>query len=150
MDELFEQGLLHISEPDLVYVDGPPHSPCPSSASFSSSLLPSPELYPVRLQEVTLQLNPFFLTKSSSSSFITRYPYDNKRVAWWHVGTEKNTVWLRLGQVHALPDLNYACFRIFCKFDFIQFTKLRKDNPETASKTLKLILRTAAKFLPFI
>lgn len=74
IDELFEQGLLHISEPDLVYVDGPPHSPCPSSASFSSSLLPSPELYPVRLQEVTLHLNPFFLTKSSSSSFITRYP----------------------------------------------------------------------------
>lgn len=52
LDELFKQEFLHISEPDLVYVDGPPHSPCPSSASFSSSHIPSPELYPVRLQEV--------------------------------------------------------------------------------------------------
>lgn len=58
LDELFEQEFLHISEPDLVYVDGPPHSPCPSSASFSSSHLPSPELYPVRLQEVNLKQNP--------------------------------------------------------------------------------------------
>lgn len=65
LDELFEQGFLHISEPDLVYADGPPHSPCPSSASFSSSssssLLPSSELFPVRLQEVT--------TKDPSSHF---------------------------------------------------------------------------------
>ncbi|XP_047463212.1 pleckstrin homology-like domain family B member 1 isoform X2 [Mugil cephalus] len=50
------EELLHISEPDLVYVDGPPHSPCPSSASFSSSHIPSPELYPVRLQEEYLRL----------------------------------------------------------------------------------------------
>ncbi|XP_037834846.1 pleckstrin homology-like domain family B member 1 isoform X9 [Kryptolebias marmoratus] len=47
-----KEELLHISEPDLVYVDGPPHSPCPSSASFSSSHIPSPELCPVRLQEM--------------------------------------------------------------------------------------------------
>ncbi|XP_034406512.1 pleckstrin homology-like domain family B member 1 isoform X3 [Cyclopterus lumpus] len=47
-----KEGFLHISEPDLVYADGPPHSPCPSSASFSSSHMPSPELYPVRLQEL--------------------------------------------------------------------------------------------------
>ena len=53
LDELFKQDFLHISEPDLAYVDGPPHSPCPSSASFSSSShIPSPELCPVRLQEV--------------------------------------------------------------------------------------------------
>lgn len=53
--ELCEQELLHISEPDLVYVDGPPHSPCPSSAfSSSSSHIPSPDLCPVRLQEVNL------------------------------------------------------------------------------------------------
>ena len=52
LDVLFEQELLHISEPDLVYVDGPPDSPCPSSASLSSSHIPSPEHYPVRLQEV--------------------------------------------------------------------------------------------------
>uniref|UniRef100_A0A1A8HEH2 Pleckstrin homology-like domain, family B, member 1a n=1 Tax=Nothobranchius korthausae TaxID=1143690 RepID=A0A1A8HEH2_9TELE len=49
-----KEDLLHISEPDLVYVDGPPHSPCPSFASFSSSHIPSPELCPVRLQEVNL------------------------------------------------------------------------------------------------
>ncbi|XP_068572317.1 pleckstrin homology-like domain family B member 1 isoform X10 [Cebidichthys violaceus] len=47
-----KEEFLHISEPDLVHVDGPPHSPCPSSASFSSSHMPSPELYPVRLQEL--------------------------------------------------------------------------------------------------
>ncbi|XP_034746713.1 pleckstrin homology-like domain family B member 1 isoform X5 [Etheostoma cragini] len=46
-----KEDFLHISEPDLVYVDGPPDSPCPSSTSFSSSHMPSPELYPVRLQE---------------------------------------------------------------------------------------------------
>lgn len=51
VDELFGQDFLHISEPDLVNADGPPHSPCPSSASLSSSHLPSP---PVRLQEVNL------------------------------------------------------------------------------------------------
>ena len=55
LDELFKQNWLHISEPDLAHVDGPPHSSCPSSASFSSSShIPSPELYPVRLQEVNL------------------------------------------------------------------------------------------------
>ncbi|XP_031712958.1 pleckstrin homology-like domain family B member 1 isoform X3 [Anarrhichthys ocellatus] len=51
-----KEEFLHISEPDLVHVDGPPHSPCPSSASFSSSHMPSPELYPVRLQEEYLRL----------------------------------------------------------------------------------------------
>ncbi|XP_019133630.2 pleckstrin homology-like domain family B member 1 isoform X7 [Larimichthys crocea] len=40
-----KEDCLHISEPDLVYEDGPPHS------SFSSSHIPSPELCPVRLQE---------------------------------------------------------------------------------------------------
>ncbi|KAF6728774.1 Pleckstrin homology-like domain family B member 2 [Oryzias melastigma] len=65
---------LHISETDLVYVDGPPHSPCPSSAS-SSSIIPSPELCPVRLQEeyITVsQLSQIFgmqrVIPSSSSS----------------------------------------------------------------------------------
>ncbi|XP_069572522.1 pleckstrin homology-like domain family B member 1 isoform X1 [Brachyistius frenatus] len=52
-----KEELLHINEPDLLYVDGPPHSPCPSSASFSSSHIPSPELYPVRLQEEYLRLS---------------------------------------------------------------------------------------------
>lgn len=55
LDELFKQDFLHISEPDLVYADGPPHSPSPSSASVSSSSsphVPSPELCPVRPQEV--------------------------------------------------------------------------------------------------
>ncbi|KAM4546332.1 pleckstrin homology-like domain family B member 1 isoform 2-T2 [Fundulus diaphanus] len=46
---------LHISEPDLVYVDGPPHSPCPS---FSHN--PSPELCPVRLQEEYLKLSDVY------------------------------------------------------------------------------------------
>ncbi|XP_068572314.1 pleckstrin homology-like domain family B member 1 isoform X7 [Cebidichthys violaceus] len=52
-----KEEFLHISEPDLVHVDGPPHSPCPSSASFSSSHMPSPELYPVRLQESQPELS---------------------------------------------------------------------------------------------
>ncbi|KAM4545743.1 pleckstrin homology-like domain family B member 1 isoform 5-T6 [Odontesthes bonariensis] len=53
-----KEEFLHISEPDLVYVDGAPHSPCPSSASFSSSShIPSPELCPVRLQEEYLRLS---------------------------------------------------------------------------------------------
>ncbi|XP_027886246.1 pleckstrin homology-like domain family B member 1 isoform X6 [Xiphophorus couchianus] len=43
---------LHISEPDLVSVDGPPHSPCPSSSHN-----PSPELCPVRLQESHAELS---------------------------------------------------------------------------------------------
>ncbi|KAM4545745.1 pleckstrin homology-like domain family B member 1 isoform 7-T8 [Odontesthes bonariensis] len=52
-----KEEFLHISEPDLVYVDGAPHSPCPSSASFSSSShIPSPELCPVRLQESQAEL----------------------------------------------------------------------------------------------
>ncbi|KAM6912060.1 pleckstrin homology-like domain family B member 1 isoform 3-T3 [Lycodopsis pacificus] len=70
-----KEEFLHISEPDLVHVDGPPHSPCPSSASFSSSHMPSPELYPVRLQEeyITVsQLSQIFgmqrVDPSSSSS----------------------------------------------------------------------------------
>ncbi|XP_047235212.1 pleckstrin homology-like domain family B member 1 isoform X1 [Girardinichthys multiradiatus] len=46
---------LHISEPDLVYVDGPPHSPCPSSSHN-----PSPELCPVRLQEEYLRLSDVY------------------------------------------------------------------------------------------
>lgn len=57
IDQLFKQELLHISEPDLVYAAGHPHSPCPSSASFSSSHTQSTELYPVRLQEVNLNKN---------------------------------------------------------------------------------------------
>ncbi|XP_041656563.1 pleckstrin homology-like domain family B member 1 isoform X6 [Cheilinus undulatus] len=52
-----KEELLHISEPDLAYVDGPPHSLCPSSASFSSSHIPSPELYPVRQQESQPELS---------------------------------------------------------------------------------------------
>ncbi|XP_060912527.1 pleckstrin homology-like domain family B member 1 isoform X6 [Labrus mixtus] len=47
-----KEEFLHISEPDLAYADGPPHTLCPSSASFSSSHTPSPELYPVRPQEL--------------------------------------------------------------------------------------------------
>ncbi|XP_028452097.1 pleckstrin homology-like domain family B member 1 isoform X3 [Perca flavescens] len=55
-----KEDFLHISEPDLVYVDGPPHSPCPSSTSFSSSHISSPELYPVRLQEEYLRLSDVY------------------------------------------------------------------------------------------
>ncbi|XP_034746714.1 pleckstrin homology-like domain family B member 1 isoform X6 [Etheostoma cragini] len=55
-----KEDFLHISEPDLVYVDGPPDSPCPSSTSFSSSHMPSPELYPVRLQEEYLRLSDVY------------------------------------------------------------------------------------------
>ncbi|XP_078786613.1 pleckstrin homology-like domain family B member 1 isoform X10 [Oryzias latipes] len=52
---------LHISETDLVNVDGPLHSPCPSSAS-SSSIIPSPELCPVRLQESQAELSRNVMT----------------------------------------------------------------------------------------
>ncbi|XP_024121612.1 pleckstrin homology-like domain family B member 1 isoform X3 [Oryzias melastigma] len=57
---------LHISETDLVYVDGPPHSPCPSSAS-SSSIIPSPELCPVRLQEEYLRLSDVYRMYGNAS-----------------------------------------------------------------------------------
>ncbi|XP_070773172.1 pleckstrin homology-like domain family B member 1 [Enoplosus armatus] len=49
-----KEEFLHISEPDLVHMDGPPHSPCPSSH------IPSPELYPVRLQEEYLRLSDVY------------------------------------------------------------------------------------------
>ncbi|XP_034406510.1 pleckstrin homology-like domain family B member 1 isoform X1 [Cyclopterus lumpus] len=63
-----KEGFLHISEPDLVYADGPPHSPCPSSASFSSSHMPSPELYPVRLQEEYLRLSDVYRMYGNAST----------------------------------------------------------------------------------
>uniref|UniRef100_A0A1A8L8Z7 Pleckstrin homology-like domain family B member 1 n=1 Tax=Nothobranchius pienaari TaxID=704102 RepID=A0A1A8L8Z7_9TELE len=62
-----KEDLLHISEPDLVYVDGPPHSPCPSFASFSSSHIPSPELCPVRLQEEYLRLSDVYRMYGNAS-----------------------------------------------------------------------------------
>ncbi|XP_028276952.1 pleckstrin homology-like domain family B member 1 isoform X3 [Parambassis ranga] len=62
-----KEDCLHISEPDL-YVDGPPHSPCPSSASFSSSShIPSPELCPVRLQEEYLRLSDVYRMYGNAS-----------------------------------------------------------------------------------
>ncbi|KAM3600706.1 uncharacterized protein V6R79_001038 [Siganus canaliculatus] len=48
-----KEDFLHISEPDLAYVDGPPQGPCPTPASFSSSHTLSPDLCPVRLQELS-------------------------------------------------------------------------------------------------
>ncbi|XP_023818227.1 pleckstrin homology-like domain family B member 1 isoform X3 [Oryzias latipes] len=57
---------LHISETDLVNVDGPLHSPCPSSAS-SSSIIPSPELCPVRLQEEYLRLSDVYRMYGNAS-----------------------------------------------------------------------------------
>ncbi|XP_037603811.1 pleckstrin homology-like domain family B member 1 isoform X2 [Sebastes umbrosus] len=65
-----KEEFLHISEPDLVYVDGPPHSPCPSSASFSSSSsshIPSPELCPVRMQEEYLRLSDVYKMYGNAS-----------------------------------------------------------------------------------
>ncbi|KAM3600709.1 uncharacterized protein V6R79_001038 [Siganus canaliculatus] len=70
-----KEDFLHISEPDLAYVDGPPQGPCPTPASFSSSHTLSPDLCPVRLQEeyITVsQLSQIFgmqrVGPSSSSS----------------------------------------------------------------------------------
>ncbi|XP_026185069.1 pleckstrin homology-like domain family B member 1 isoform X8 [Mastacembelus armatus] len=63
-----KEELLHISEPDLLYVDGHPHSPCPSSASFSSSHIPSPELCPVRLQEEYLRLADVYKMYGNASA----------------------------------------------------------------------------------
>ncbi|XP_058483476.1 pleckstrin homology-like domain family B member 1 isoform X2 [Solea solea] len=56
-----KEELLHISEPDLVYVDDADR-PCPSSASsFSySSHFPSPALCPVGLQEEYLRLSDVY------------------------------------------------------------------------------------------
>ncbi|XP_041750465.1 pleckstrin homology-like domain family B member 1 isoform X2 [Coregonus clupeaformis] len=57
-----EVPVLHISEPDLVQVEGevvpPPHPPYPPPASFSSSssYTPSPDLCPTRPQEEYLRL----------------------------------------------------------------------------------------------
>ncbi|KAM6907781.1 LOW QUALITY PROTEIN: pleckstrin homology-like domain family B member 1 [Xenentodon cancila] len=62
-----KEEFLHISEPDLVYVDGPPHSPCHSSASYSSSVIPSPELCPVRLQEEYLRLSDVYKMYGNAS-----------------------------------------------------------------------------------
>ncbi|XP_061595879.1 pleckstrin homology-like domain family B member 1 isoform X2 [Cololabis saira] len=64
-----KEDLLHISEPDPVHVDGRPHSPCPSSASFSSSssVIPSPELCPVRLQEEYLRLSDVYKMYGNAS-----------------------------------------------------------------------------------
>ncbi|XP_073334874.1 pleckstrin homology-like domain family B member 1 isoform X2 [Pagrus major] len=63
-----KEDCLHISEPDLVNADGPPHSPCPSSASLSSSPhIPSPELCPVRLQEEYLRLSDVYKMYGSAS-----------------------------------------------------------------------------------
>ncbi|XP_037323124.2 pleckstrin homology-like domain family B member 1 isoform X3 [Pungitius pungitius] len=62
-----KEEFLHISEPDLVYVDGPPHSPCPSSASFSSVHMPSPDPYPVRLQEEYLRLSDVYRMYGNAS-----------------------------------------------------------------------------------
>uniref|UniRef100_UPI003AAF1802 pleckstrin homology-like domain family B member 1 n=1 Tax=Centroberyx gerrardi TaxID=166262 RepID=UPI003AAF1802 len=66
-----KEELLHISEPDLVYADGPLHSPCPSPASFSSSHIPSPELcpvpHPVRPQEEYLRLSDVYKMYGNAS-----------------------------------------------------------------------------------
>ncbi|XP_036974806.1 pleckstrin homology-like domain family B member 1 isoform X4 [Acanthopagrus latus] len=65
-----KEDFLHISEPDLVYADGPPHSPSPSSASVSSSSsphVPSPELCPVRPQEEYLRLSDVYKMYGSAS-----------------------------------------------------------------------------------
>ncbi|KAM9348902.1 pleckstrin homology-like domain family B member 1 [Symphorus nematophorus] len=63
-----KEEFLHISEPDLVYEDGPPHIPCPSSASLSSSShIPSPELCPVRLQEEYLRLSDVYKMYGNAS-----------------------------------------------------------------------------------
>ncbi|XP_029557556.1 pleckstrin homology-like domain family B member 1 isoform X1 [Salmo trutta] len=57
-----EVPVLHISEPDLVQVEGevvpPPHPPCPPPASFSSSssYAPSPDICPTRSQKEYLRL----------------------------------------------------------------------------------------------
>lgn len=81
LDELLKQELLHISEPDLVHVDGPPHSPCPSSASFSSSHIPSPELCPVRLQEVNLNKKKSSLRQNLTNPKCLRCSFYNKKQA---------------------------------------------------------------------
>ncbi|XP_077961284.1 pleckstrin homology-like domain family B member 1 isoform X4 [Gasterosteus aculeatus] len=62
-----KEEFLHISEPDLVYADGPPHSPSPSSASSSSVHMPSPDLYPVRPQEEYLRLSDIYRMYGNAS-----------------------------------------------------------------------------------
>ncbi|XP_057676080.1 pleckstrin homology-like domain family B member 1 isoform X5 [Corythoichthys intestinalis] len=48
-----KEDLLHINEPDLVFDDDLSHSQCPSSTLHN----PSPEVYPVRLQESQPELS---------------------------------------------------------------------------------------------
>ncbi|KAK2828534.1 hypothetical protein Q5P01_019568 [Channa striata] len=67
LNSSMKEELLHISEPDLLYVDGHPQSLCPSSASFSSSHIPSTELYPVRLQEEYLRLSDVYRMYGNAS-----------------------------------------------------------------------------------
>ncbi|KAM9782121.1 pleckstrin homology-like domain family B member 1 isoform X6 [Syngnathus typhle] len=50
------EGLLHINEPELVYEDEPSLSHCPSSTLH----VPSPEVYPVRLQEEYLRMSDVY------------------------------------------------------------------------------------------
>ncbi|XP_061660453.1 pleckstrin homology-like domain family B member 1 isoform X2 [Syngnathoides biaculeatus] len=51
-----KEDCLHINEPDLVYEDDPSHSPCTSSTLN----IPSPEIYPVRLQEEYLRMSDVY------------------------------------------------------------------------------------------
>ncbi|XP_049598256.1 pleckstrin homology-like domain family B member 1 isoform X7 [Syngnathus scovelli] len=50
------EDLLHINEPELVYEDEPSLSHCPSSTLH----VPSPEVYPVRLQEEYLRMSDVY------------------------------------------------------------------------------------------
>ncbi|XP_057676076.1 pleckstrin homology-like domain family B member 1 isoform X1 [Corythoichthys intestinalis] len=51
-----KEDLLHINEPDLVFDDDLSHSQCPSSTLHN----PSPEVYPVRLQEEYLRMSDVY------------------------------------------------------------------------------------------
>ncbi|XP_019133632.2 pleckstrin homology-like domain family B member 1 isoform X9 [Larimichthys crocea] len=70
-----KEDCLHISEPDLVYEDGPPHS------SFSSSHIPSPELCPVRLQELLKSKSDGEVGQTSSAAALQHSSEKNSSTA---------------------------------------------------------------------
>ncbi|XP_017287448.1 pleckstrin homology-like domain family B member 1 isoform X3 [Kryptolebias marmoratus] len=112
-----KEELLHISEPDLVYVDGPPHSPCPSSASFSSSHIPSPELCPVRLQEEYLRLSDVYRMYGNASL----QPHASSPAA------------LRCLSLTVSPAL--PCKEYITVSQLSQIFGMQRDNPSSSSST---------------
>ncbi|XP_042355878.1 pleckstrin homology-like domain family B member 1 isoform X2 [Plectropomus leopardus] len=123
-----KEDFLHISEPDLVSVDGPPSSPCPSSASFSSSHIPSPEPCPVRLQEEYLRLSDVYKMYGNASM----QPHSSSPAAL-HC--------LSLTVAPALP-----CEEYITVSQLSQIFGMQRLNPSTSSSTPSFQLASESTF----